>query len=307
MKKNYIHKPVLVNEVLENIGAHLNKQDSLKGKKIVDATLGLGGHSLEFVKLGASVLGIDADEKNLLIAEKRISDACPSHLNNKVGHVTCVKGNFKDIEKITKDQGFSSPDVIFYDLGLNMLQQKSKERGFSFSNEEAPLDMRLNDKEQAVKASDLLNSLPERSLFELFEEIVGFRQAREISRKVVDERKKKPFETVGDFLKLLPEKKEKKTHPATKYFMALRIAVNSELVNLKESLNKSIKLLKTGGKILVITFHSGEDRIVKNLFKEFEEKNFGRVLNKKPVVSSEKELEENKSARSAKLRIFQKN
>lgn len=308
MEKTHSHKPVLVSEILEafnlDTDAHLQSQIT-----IIDATVGAGGHSVEFVKRGAFVLGIDDDFEMLDIARSKLTEACPVPISDrdplpfKLHH-----GNFRNIASIAEREHIV-PDYILIDLGINTIQLLDRQRGFSFRSEDAVLDMRINTKDQSVKACDLLNALPEKSLIELFSVCLDWKSAVRLAKEIVGSRAEKPIVTVGDFLTLIekvPYKKGFKTDKATLPFMALRIAVNSELENLDSVLTSAFSILKKGGKLAIMTFHSGEDRMVKSHFKTLEERGEGINFSKKPILPKEIEINRNNSARSAKLRIIQK-
>jgi 16S rRNA (cytosine1402-N4)-methyltransferase len=301
-----IHTPVLSNEVSELLG--LDKYAPLNIQaRLIDATVGLGGHSKEFVSRGWQILGIDADSKSLTVAEKVLNKACPSHLAEKVGSFKLINGNFKDIEKIAKEQDFYNVEAVLFDLGVSVPQLTSKRRGFSFQNPDATLDMRLGKQKQGVTAADLLNALNVKQLTGIFKVVMSHGASVRMSKQIVDQRKIAKFEKVGDFLGLIGDRGGKKgLHPATLPFMALRIAVNSELDILEDTLPKAFGLLKKGGRLAVISFHSGEDRIVKQVFKKIEGAQDGSVVTKKPIVPDEEEITENKRARSAKLRVIEK-
>jgi len=289
-----IHKPVMVDEVIKN----LNLQVPLKNQaKIIDATLGLGGHARKIASKKTLVLGIETDREFVLKAKEGLKD---------LSNVQVIWGNFRNLKEIARNEGFDSVNGILFDLGVNTLQLTSNVRGFSFNEPKARLDMRLDRKNQKVNASDLLNSLRRDQLFELFEPYLEYKGAKSLSYKVVEKRNLKPFFNVEDFLSLFPEKKSGKVHPATKSFMALRIAVNMELDSLREALNQSFELMKKKARLVIITFHSGEDRIVKNFFKHQVELGEGKLITKKPILPKTKEIEKNKSARSAKLRTIEK-
>lgn len=275
-----MHKSVLLKETIENL--HINESG-----KYIDATLGYGGHSLEILKLGGSVLGIEADPKMLALAQKRIKD------EGYHAKFETALGNFRDIKKIAVEKNFSEVDGILFDLGISSVHLDDDTRGFSFKNEVDHLDMRLSPETQMVRASDLLNSLSERNLVELFSEGMNFGEAKRLAHEVVRRRVDKRVETVGDMLDITGRVKRGKIHPATKAFMSLRIAVNSEIETLKTALPDAYSLLKKGGVMAVITFHSGEDRVVKNLYRDSE-----------IIVPTEEEINENPRSRSAKLRII---
>lgn len=300
------HEPVMVGEVLWAL--NIDGVAHLKVGSFIDATLGFGGHSKEIIKKNCRVLGIDEDEVALKHAESGLKKACPSDYQGVVRYFKLVQGNFSNIFKIAKDNGFTQVDGILYDLGVSSYQITSKDRGFSFKHKDAPLDMRINPESQGVRASDLLNALDRRSLEELFSKVLSFDKARMISKKIVERRKEKSFEKVSDFLEIIDLKNKgiAKIHPATKPFMALRMAVNSELENLKDSLPQAFKLLKKAGRLVVISFHSGEDKIVKDFFKEMENKNLAQIITKKPLLPTKDEVSKNKRSRSAKLRALEK-
>ena len=305
MKKSDYHEPVMVQEVLEFFGlaAHLNSQER---KKIIDATVGHGGHTVKLCKKGVNILGLDTDTNSLEVAKERLDEACPPNHSRMVGSFKLVHSNFRKIDELAKKEGFGSVNGILFDLGVNTEQLMSESRGFSFSNPETKLDMRLDKENQAVTAADLINGLAERQLRDLFETTCEFHEAKKLAEKVVAFREKKRIETVGDFLEVIGEKSGNKLHPATKPFFLFFMAVNSELENLEEALPKAFSLLEGGGRLVVISFHSGEDRIVKNFFKEKEEKGFAKVITRKPLEPTEAEVKTNPKARSAKARVLEK-
>jgi len=277
------HETVLVDEVIESL--HIKNQ-----AKYIDATLGNAGHTIEIAKLGGQVLGIERDPEMLEISKKRVE--AEGTKNCKL-----VLGNFIDIETLVKENNWLPVSGIIFDLGVTNLHLKSLERGFSFENPEADLDMRLDPNLQGVKAADLLNVLREDQMEEMFKTVLEPGAARWITKKTIERRNESLIKTVGDFLEICKGLKTGKTsiHEATLPFLALRIAVNSELDNLEIALKKAFSLLEKGGTLAVISFHSGEDKIVKEFMKY-----------SKLVVPSQKELEVNRRARSARLRIIQK-
>lgn len=276
-------------------------------KKYIDATVSTGGYSLEILKKGGEVLGIDLDPEMLEVAKKRL-EACPTPDNKIGGRFQLVLGNFRDIKKIALDNDFKSVNGIVYDLGVSNLQLTSTTRGFSFADKNAPLDMRISKSDLSVKASDLLNGLREDQLEKLFQETLEFKSARKLAKLIEKTREEKPFDTVGDLLLVTDRvfSKKGRLHPATKAFLALRIAVNTELENVRESLPQAISLSGRGGRLVVVSFHSGEDAIVKNIFKEAEDKKEVKILTKKPVFPTEEEIEKNAKSRSARLRAVEK-
>lgn len=300
MRKDDFHESVLNYEVLKNL-APLNKL------KAIDATVGTGGHALSLVKSGANVLGIEADYEMYEIAKERLEKACPSSHFRMGGSYKIVHGNFRNIDSIAFSNKFRPVDGVLFDLGVSNLQLMSKSRGFSFSNPEADLDMRIDKAKQDVKAKDLLNVLREDQLISLFSEVLPYLRSRFLVQRIIQARKLKPFESVGDFIKVAGEiRSHKKLHPATLAFLALRIAVNSELVNLKEALPKAFELLKKKGKLLIICFHSKEKEVFFDFVKQIEMKKLGLLVDKEPIRPKETEITINPRARSAGLWILQK-
>lgn len=300
MKKNDYHEPVMVREVIEVLAP-------LKQAQIIDATVGTAGYTLALVTKGARVLGIEADREIYEVAKKRLEEACPP-LNRKIqGSYTLALGNFRNIDLLAHKNNFESIEGVIFDLGVSNLQLTSDTRGFSFSNPDTELDMRISMEDQGLKAKDLLNVLREEQLVSLFAKVLTFRDSRYIAKKVTAQRGLKHFETVGDFLVALRGLKSKKgLHPGTLPFLALRMTVNSELENIKEALPKAFELLKKGGKLLVISFHSGERKVILDFWAKAQKDGRGRVVTQGPVVPREVEVTQNPRARSAELRIIEK-
>lgn len=271
MKVSNSHEPVLLAEVIDLL--HIKK-----AHRYIDATLGAGGYTKAICKKGGEVLAIDTDPKMIAIAEENLKG---------VSGYKVIHANFRNVGQIAKENGFTEVSGIVFDLGVSTIHFLNDDRGFSFQDKKAELDMRLDPKNQAVKASDLLNSLREDQL--------GSILGKNLARKVVERRQTKLFEKVGDVVDLIGERRIGRTHPATEAFMALRIAVNGELESLKEALPQAYSLLKPGGKLIVVTFHSGEDRIVKEFMK-----------NSEVILPSREEINRNPKARSAKLRCIEK-
>jgi len=292
------HTSVLLHETIDWLQVEA-------GRKYIDATLGGGGHTAEILKLGGSVLGIDQDSEALAFAERevrlKIKDV-------SIGtDLVLAKGNFKDIDSLARDNGFESLSGIVFDLGVSSHQFDQAERGFSFQKE-GPLDMRM-DLDQKVKAADLIHILTKGELYELFTKLGEERFARSILTSIVRARQIKKIETTTELADIINKAvpfRQKGINPATRVFQALRIAVNDELNNLIEALPKARDLLGDRGRLAVITFHSGEDRIVKHQFRQWAEDGWGEVLTKKPVIPAEEEIEQNKRSRSAKLRVFER-
>lgn len=308
------HKPVLVEEVLSVLGlknAHLNSKAQMTGlqKVVVDATVGLGGHSTRIVESKCHLIGIDADKNSLEYAENRLKEACPPLLLRKKGCFELIHGNFKDINILVREAGYEKVDGIIFDLGVSTDQLTNSIRGFSFQNEDAPLDMRIDNKRQAVTAANLLNALRKDQLVEMFSTVVRKGDSSRLASSVIKARVEKPFTNVGDFIEVVNKVfkgRNGKLNAATLPFLALRIAVNSELENIKIALPDAFSLLNKGGKLVVITFHSGEDSIIKNYFKLITADGLAKYITKKPILPKESEVKSNPSARSAKLRAIEK-
>ena len=300
MKKDNYHEPVMVQEVIGVLAP-------LQQARIIDATLGTAGHALELVKAGANVLGIDLDREMLEEAEKRLVVACPTPNQNGLGSLKLTYGNFRDIDVIASREDFKEVDGVLFDLGVSNLQLMGEKRGFSFGSPEATLDMRIDPNSQAVMARDLLNGLRADQLMALFSKVLTPSQSRFLASRVVEQRERKSFEKVEDFLRIAKRLKSKKDlNPATLPFLALRMAVNSELENLNEALPKALTCLKKGGKILVIIFHSGEEKIVLDFFHQSQKEGTGKILTFVPIRPGEDEIKKNPRARSAELWALQK-
>ena len=300
LRINDFHVSVLSKEVIENLNVE-------KGKKYIDATIGGGGHSLEILERGGIVLGIDCDREAIEFTNRRWKIE-GGKWKTEEEILTLVKGNFRDIDKIAHLNNFNKVSGIIFDLGVSSYQLQTAERGFSFQKV-GPLDMRM-DQELNVKAADLIKILKKGELYELFVKLGEESSAWKFSSSIVRARGIKPIETTQDLARILERsvhRGKSKIHRATKVFQALRIAVNDELNSLKEALPKALDLLEKNGRLLAISFHSLEDRIVKNLFLEFESKGKGKIVTKKPVIPSFLEIEKNRRARSAKLRVFERN
>lgn len=288
---NNYHETVLPDEAVEVLNVK-------PGGLYVDGTLGNGGHSEKILEMGGRVIGIDLDPKMIEISVKRLA--------KYGGKFIPVNGNFKDIDQIVLSKKIEYVDGVLLDLGVTNIHLKDLERGFSFGNPDADLDMRLNPEMQGVKAADLLNVLREDQLRDLFEITLDPGPAKWLTGRVLFSRSQKPIKTVGDALEICEGLKVGKygLNEATLPFLALRIAVNSELDNLKEVLPKILNILSTGGRMAVISFHSKEDSIVKDFFKE--SLSIGSQITYKPILATEAEQISNRRSRSAKLRVFEK-
>lgn len=291
------HTPVMLNEVLLYL-------QLLPGKVIVDCTLGEAGHSeciLRKITPGGQLIGIDQDDDALSLSRLRLSSFD--------GAFTLVNQNFQGIKDVMKNLGLNAMDGVLFDLGVSNLQFTAPERGFSFQLD-GPLNMRM-DKKAQITAFDLINNLSEQEIADLIFKFGEERFGRRIAHRIVSQRSKKVISTTQELanivIEALPVKQRyKKIHPATKTFMALRIAVNRELEVLQSALVDAIDLLSPGGRICVISFHSLEDRIVKHEFRAQAKKGVLKIITKRPLVPGNQELEQNRKSRSAKLRVAEK-
>jgi 16S rRNA (cytosine1402-N4)-methyltransferase len=275
-----MHTPVLLKEVIESLDV---KKDGL----YVDATFGEGGYSQAIVEKGGKVLGIDFDKEQL------------KNFELKINNLKLVEGNFGDIEKIAKANDFFPVDGIVFDLGLSMRQLSQSERGFSFKKFNEPLDMRISLKLETT-ARDLVNRLSESELYEIFAKNSEEINSKAIARKIILERQFRKLASVNDLTNCIDKAVGEKDNNAYKrIFQALRIQVNDEFINLKNGLSGAKKIIKADGKIAVVTFHSLEDRIVKN----FSKTEGTKLLLKKPIMNRRGKSFE----RSAKLRILVNN
>jgi 16S rRNA (cytosine1402-N4)-methyltransferase len=300
------HEPVLLREAVESIAPS-------PGRLIVDGTLGGGGHSEAFLRAGARVIGIDQDPEALAFAGERIG--------NTEERFRAVRANFSDIEQVLNRLDIGPVDGAFLDLGVSSWQLDTAERGFSFMHEGA-LDMRM-DPGAATTAADIVNNASAEQLERIFRGFGEEPAARRIAARIVAVRGKRPFATTLDLARAVEEVSPRRgrTHPATRVFQALRIAVNRELEALAEGLEQFGRRLTPGGRLGVITFHSLEDRIVKVFFKTHSAEWIDRpewpaprpnpqrifkLLTPKPVLPGEEEQRRNPRSRSAKLRIVEK-
>jgi len=305
------HTPVLLAEALK----YLNIK---KGEKYLDATVGGGGHAAAILKKGGKVLGIDCDPEAIKAAREYLSRACPAPqtkpgLRGADASWRLAQGNFRFLAQIAREYGFQEVAGILFDLGVSSHQLETPRRGFSFRLD-GPLDMRM-DPSLKVTAADLVNGLSKGELNELFSRLGQEKYSRRLADALVRARRIKPIETCRELAAIIvaaqpgqgrragKRDRRPRLHPATRVFQALRIAVNDELNNLKEALPPAVELLKPKGRLVVISFHSGEDRLVKQFFKENQSL---KILTKKPVRPTEEEREKNPRSRSAKLRAAEK-
>lgn len=292
-----IHIPVMLQEVL----AYLQPE---KGDVFLDGTIGLGGHSesiLQAIGETGRLIGIDRDKNALSLAEKRLEkykDQC-----------NFVYGNFSDFDNIAKDLGIRDLDGILLDIGVSSLQIDNPDRGFNI-RAEGPLDMRMDPNAQ-LSAYDIVNSLSENEIATILRDFGQERFSNRIARVIVENRHIKPIDSTRELRHLIMRampyrKKWQKIHPATRSFQAIRIAVNSELDALEHALDKCVDMLKPGGRIGVISFHSLEDRIVKVKFRDFAKEDKLKLIVKKPLRPSENEIDQNPRCRSACFRIAER-
>ncbi len=309
---DFKHYSVLLEETIDGLAI---KEDGI----YVDGTLGGGGHSNEICKrLGESgrLIGIDQDAAAIAAAGERLS----VHGDK----VTIVRSNYSKMPEIIHELGLSGVDGIVLDLGVSSYQLDNAERGFTY-REDVPLDMRM-DQRQTKTARDIVNDYSEMELFRIIRDYGEDKFAKNIAKHIVAYRQNKPIETTGELTEIIksaiPMKvRAKGGHPSKKTFQAIRIETNHELDVLKDTLDAMIDLLNEDGRICVITFHSLEDRIVKNIFNTAERPcicptsfpvcvcgrlSKGKVISRKPILPSEEELEVNSRSKSAKLRIFEK-
>lgn len=261
----------------------------------IDATFGLGGHSAEILKLlgrEGRLLGLDRDEEALSLARNRFDDE----------RIIFRKGNLSALKGIAAGAGIESVDGVLMDFGVSMMQFKDLSRGFSFNSEES-LDMRM-DKSQAFKAEDIVNTYPEKEMERILLEYGEEWLARKIARAITASRVKKKITTCRELAEIVSAvyRGRGRQHPATKTFQALRIAVNDEINEIRRGLEVSTDLLKKGGRLCVISYHSLEDRVAKNFIRDAGKKGLVSILTKKPLVPAYEETRSNPSARSAKLR-----
>jgi 16S rRNA (cytosine1402-N4)-methyltransferase len=287
-----VHIPVLLKKVLEILEP---KPEGV----YVDATIGLGGHSeniVKFIGSGGRLIGIDRDDDSLKMAEKRLSDR----------RVRLKMGKFSDIESLLNSDGIHEVDGILFDLGVSMAQFKDYERGFSFFSDKR-LDMRM-DKKQTLSAWNVVNRYPEKEIERILREFGEEWLSRKIAKEIIRRRSKKTIDTCSELSAIVESAYRRRSalHPATKTFQALRIEVNSELNELRSGLDASLRLLKKGGRLCVISYHSLEDRIVKRFIADSSKKELLRMITKKPITPSPEEIRSNPSSRSAKLRAAEK-
>mgnify|MGYP004526450991 CR=1 FL=1 len=307
------HYSVLLEETIDNLNI---KPDGV----YVDGTLGGGGHSYQICRRltdGGRLIGIDQDKDAIAAAGERLKEF--------EDRVTIVRSNYSNMKNVLQDLGIEKVDGIVLDLGVSSFQLDTPERGFTYRSEDAPLDMRMDDR-QKLTAKDIVNEYSEAELFRIIRDYGEDRFAKNIAKHIVAARKDKPIETTGELNRIISGAIPMKVqatggHPSKRTYQAIRIELNHELDVLKDTLDDMIDLLNEDGRLCIITFHSLEDRIVKSNFKKNEnpctcpssfpvcvcgKKSKGRVVTRKPILPSEEELEANSRSKSAKLRVFER-
>jgi 16S rRNA (cytosine1402-N4)-methyltransferase len=282
------HTPVLLAEVVALLQPH-------GGALYVDATVGGGGHASEMLRAAmpdGRLIGLDWDDEALVASRER--------LDEWGARVQLVHANFGELEQALMSVGVTAVDGIVFDLGVSSRQFDEPTRGFSFQRE-GQLDMRM-DRSLGRTAREVLQTASESALADIFFHYGEERHSRAIARRIVAYRQRTPIATTTQLADLTGPRRGK-IHPATRVFQALRIYVNDELGNLKRGLEGATRVLKSGGRVAVISFHSLEDRIVKRYFRETPTL---RIITRKPVIATEQEIEQNPRARSAKLRVAEK-
>lgn len=313
-----IHKSVLLQETVDALNLK-------NGSVVVDATLGGGGHAREILKKilpQGKLIALDQDEKAIEVFKREV--ALDQDLKSSTDKIILINENFEKIASSLQALAIAKVDAITADLGISSDQLEDPIIGISFKLD-VPLDMRL-DRKRELTARQVINEYSEIELLKIFREFGDERYAGRIAKKICEERKIQPIERTGELVSLIESVvpaiyKRGKIHCATKVFQALRIAVNNELEVLKKIIADGIELLSSQGRLAIITFHSGEDRIVKNLFREYArgcvcppelpicrcgKKEIVKLITRKPLVASAAEINENPRSRSAKLRVIEK-
>ncbi len=307
------HLSVLLEETIDSLNI---RPDGI----YVDGTLGGGGHASEVCRrLGdkGRLIGIDQDADAIQAAGARLAP-----FGEKV---TIVRSNYEQIETVLKGLGIDRVDGIYLDLGVSSYQLDTAERGFTYREDDAPLDMRM-DQRNTQTAADIVNTYSESDLYRIIRDYGEDRFAKNIAKHIVRRREEKPFETTGELNEVIKAAIPAKVravggHPSKRTFQAIRIELNQELDVLERSIDRMIDLLNPGGRLSIITFHSLEDRMVKNSFRRNEnpctcppgfpvcmcgKKSKGTVVTRKPILPSAEELEANRRSKSAKLRVFER-
>lgn len=304
------HKSVMLYECIEGLNI---KQNGI----YVDGTIGGAGHSKEILKILSNeglLIGIDRDDDALTTAKENLKE---------FSNIKIIKGNHDDIEEILNDIGIEKVDGILLDLGVSSYQLDERNRGFSYLGEN-DLDMRM-DQTQNLTAKEVVNTYTQEQLSNIIYEYGEERFSRQIAKNICEYRNQKEIQTTKELVQIIeksiPKSKQNDGHPAKRTFQAIRIEVNNEIKPLYETVKKCINCLKPQGRLCIITFHSLEDRVVKNAMIDAKgkctcppdlpycvcgAKSQGNIITRKPIVATKKELEENSRSKSAKLRIFEK-
>ncbi|MFH1252866.1 MAG: 16S rRNA (cytosine(1402)-N(4))-methyltransferase RsmH [Candidatus Uhrbacteria bacterium] len=290
---SFSHTPVMLKETIELLNLR-------HGDAVIDGTVGLGGHAkiiLAKISPDGRLLAIDRDPRQIVLAQKNLVDFGD--------RVVFANDSYLNLNKLAYDQGFVPAAAVLLDLGFSSVHVADSTRGFSFQTE-GPLDMRY-DPNGELTATEIINHWSEIELARIFLVYGEEKNAKKLARAIGQARHQKEFSTTTELSELIETvtPRRGKTHPATKVFQALRITVNNELEELEKALPEIIKILKPGGRLAVITFHSLEDGLVKKVFKKFNQKEI-KIINKHVIVPTEEEVKSNPRSRSAKLRVVEK-
>ncbi|MFQ5953290.1 MAG: 16S rRNA (cytosine(1402)-N(4))-methyltransferase RsmH [Candidatus Omnitrophota bacterium] len=292
-----MHYPVLLRETIESL-------DPEHGDVILDATLGGGGHAKEIlgkILPGGRLIAMDRDPEAIKRAQEALRDFKDT--------VTYVNEDFRDVERVLETLGITAIDGAVFDLGISSFQVEDECRGFSFLKD-GPLDMRF-DQRKELSAAEVVNRFGREELALIVKEYGEERHAKLVAGAICSARKKRKIQTTGELVDIIvgaigKKYRSQRLHPAARTFQAIRIYTNDELGALKEAIEKTVPYLRAGARICVISFHSLEDRIVKNMFRDMKRSGALSVLTKKPVTPAKEEVRENPRSRSAKLRVAER-
>lgn len=292
-----MHTPVLQKEILEGL-------DPKPNENFIDATFGFGGHAkdiLKKVKPNGKVIGIEIDPSEIKTFKED-----NSFNQEALDRLILVNDSYVNLSKIAKDNELKINGILF-DLGLSSWHFEKSNRGFSFRKDEA-LDMRFNPERNQLTAFEIVNYYKEEQIEKILREFAQEDLSKIIAKNIIKAREVRPIRTTSDLLAIIMSNlpkwyKRRKIHPATKTFQALRMAVNDELETIRKGVEEGIKILESGGRIAVISFHSLEDKIIKEIFREKEKEEKLKIINKKPIIAKFSEVKINPRSRSAKLRI----
>jgi 16S rRNA (cytosine1402-N4)-methyltransferase len=293
-----MHLSVLVNETIQLLQPQPNDN-------FIDATFGFGGHSLELLKYtlpNGKILGLEWDPAIIKQTIKMLEDK-----KQLIKRIKLRQANFRYLKQITEQEGFIQVKGVIFDLGLSSFDLEQSGRGFSFQKDE-PLDMRYNQQDIRLTAFEIVNYFSEKQIQQILEVYGEERSAKKIAQQIIQRRKHKRIATSKELAEIVTQVKKfrKKIHPATQTFMALRMFINQELENLREGLQGAYDTIKPGGRIAVISFSGGEDRVIKEVFRLLKQKG-GEVITKRVVRPQLKEIKANPRSRSARLRVIEKN